>query len=55
MGDSTPRQQPPDARGTGEAWDEANAEPEEEPQAEPDSPPAADQTKNQDPRSKFHG
>jgi hypothetical protein len=53
MGDSAPRQQPRDAQGAGEAWDEANAEPEQEAQAEGDQPPAGDPESG--PQSKFNG
>jgi hypothetical protein len=51
MGDSAPRKQPPDAKGTGETWEAASAEPEQESQA----PPSDDPTKKQGPQSKFHG
>jgi hypothetical protein len=55
-GDSTPRQQQPDAQGTGEARDET-AEQEQESQAEPDSPSPGDTAKKEGhgDESKFHG
>jgi hypothetical protein len=53
MGDSAPRKQPLNAEGTGEAWEEADAEP--DPQAESGQPAKEDLANDKDPRSKFHG
>jgi hypothetical protein len=55
MGDSAPRKQPPDDRGTGKGREAPAAEPEQEPPAQADPRPAADPAKKQGPQSKFHG
>ena len=54
MGESTSRRPPPDARGTGEAREDASAEPEQDAQPQPD-PRSGDPAKKQGPQSKFHG